>query len=125
MRTLQTGYNLAIHVQKVPKIPPVYILILIHVSFVFNGNLFKYQIGTLCMTVMLALLPAHGIEFLVFCRRLDPPDMLPRDKCLQALAELRHTKWFTAQAVGSAPTSVHFFPIPDPSTTKKETEKIN
>jgi hypothetical protein len=68
---------------------------------------------------------AQGIEFLVFCRRLDPPDMLPRDKCLQALAELRHTKWFTAQAVGSAPTSVHFFPIPDPSTTKKETEKMN
>jgi hypothetical protein len=52
--------------------------------------------------------------------------MLPRDKCLQALAELRHTKWFTAQAVGFAPTSVHFFPIPNPTTTKnlKENNKL-
>jgi len=36
-------------------------------------------------------------------RRLDPVDMLPREKCLQALAELRHTKWFTAQAVCYVP----------------------
>lgn len=29
---------------------------------------------------------------------LDPPDMLPKEKCLQALAELRHSKWFQSMA---------------------------
>ena len=30
---------------------------------------------------------------------IDPPDMLPKEKCLQALAELRHSKWFQSMAV--------------------------
>jgi len=29
---------------------------------------------------------------------VDPPDMLPKEKCLQALAELRHSKWFQSMA---------------------------
>ena len=30
----------------------------------------------------------------------DPVDMLKRDICLDALAELRHAKWFSSMAVG-------------------------
>ena len=30
----------------------------------------------------------------------DPPDVLDHDKCLLALAELRHAKWFQARAAG-------------------------
>lgn len=30
----------------------------------------------------------------------DPPDVLDHDKCLTALAELRHAKWFQARAAG-------------------------
>ena len=30
---------------------------------------------------------------------MDPPDMLDRDKCIAALAELRHVKWFHSRAL--------------------------
>lgn len=30
---------------------------------------------------------------------VDPPDMLDRDKCITALAELRHVKWFHSRAL--------------------------
>ncbi|KAI0215020.1 Zinc finger RNA-binding protein [Lamellibrachia satsuma] len=32
--------------------------------------------------------------------KLDPPDVLDRQKCLEALAALRHAKWFQARANG-------------------------
>ena len=31
--------------------------------------------------------------------KIDPPDLLDHDKCLEALAELRHVKWFHSRAL--------------------------
>jgi len=40
--------------------------------------------------------PRHTCRYLIegASSKLDPPDVLDRQKCLEALAALRHAKWF-------------------------------
>lgn len=44
----------------------------------------------------LTLSPSFAVWFLASVK--DPPDVLDRQKCLDALAALRHAKWFQARA---------------------------
>ncbi|CAF3870443.1 unnamed protein product, partial [Rotaria sp. Silwood1] len=75
-----------------------------------------YQIEThvidACLTIKSSLLPQHTIRIMltspVFCSdnflnfdekvtelNSDPTDMLDKNKCLEAAAEIRHSNWFT------------------------------
>jgi len=42
--------------------------------------------------------PQEGADQQNQVQTKDPPDVLDKNKCLDALAELRHSKWFQARA---------------------------
>lgn len=52
----------------------------------------KHPLSVLPPGGQLTLSPSFAVWFLASVK--DPPDVLDRQKCLDALAALRHAKWF-------------------------------